>query len=108
MEELLSVKEWLRAANTETGYTASPTTVTLAAPPTDANLRYRFVRIQAHDGDLLVEIGHENSAPAVPNGGSLRVRNGSEVFQLKAGGLTPSLKIAATTGTVNGAVIWGR
>lgn len=115
--DLLSVKEWspgdpgstFAAATAEQAFTTSPQTFTApaATQPYIANTRWRFVRIEAHDGDLIVTLGESGVGPAVPNGGGIHVRNGSEVFQLPGGG-TGQVQIVATAGTVHGAVIWGR
>jgi hypothetical protein len=65
---------------------------------------WRFVRIQALDGDLLVKLGV--GAQAAPGSGDILVLAGSaEIFQLADGG---TVNVAASVGTANGAVIWGR
>lgn len=109
----LSLTELVAENNAERAFGTSPTTVTMAAGLVNAmeGMDWRFVRIQAHDGDLLIEIGDANNAnrrAGAPNSGSRRVRNGTETFQLPAGTSRPEIQIAAVTGTVHGAVLWGR
>lgn len=72
---------------------------------------YRFIRIQAHDGDLLVSIGsvgtHGVAPVSPPNAGGLRVFQGTyQVFQLRQDG-TPSVRIFAAGATGHGSVQWG-
>lgn len=106
--ELLSVKEWLPAHQAQVGYVAQ----TQETPPvvTDPNQFYRFARVQAHDGVLLVRtVKNGGATPAAGSAlstGDIRIPAGGDfTFQLSYGMTVYLLPLA---GTVNGAVIWGR
>ena len=113
LNELLSVKEWKPAHANKVGYTTTPTVETPPVPPNDSAgavqpfLAYRFARVQALDGDLLVRlVNAKDTPPGALLDGEYRVTNGTtEVLQMAFGAV---LYIGTVTGTVNGAVIWGR
>lgn len=110
--ELLSVAVWSPAHAAQVLYVVGGT---LEAPPAVAanpdgtaalGLRWRFVRVQAHDGVLAITID-KGGAAAVPGTGSIRIAAGtSETFILPEG--SPSVNVAGVGGSVNGALVWGR
>ena len=117
INELLSVREWKPAHVNKVAYGTTPIVETPPVPPVDSFgsaqpfLNYRFARVQALDGDLVVRLVNSlDTPPALTPGtlldGEFRVANGtSEVLQLAYGA---KLYIATIAGVTNGVVIWGR
>lgn len=116
--DLLSVKEWLPANAAEVSYTnlsatqVSPPASGTATVPVDSDgkvqtqLFWRFGRIQAHDGNLLVGLRKAGDAAPTLSTGNIKVFNGtSETLQIPPGG---SLYLQGETAATKGAVIWGR
>lgn len=115
--ELLSCKETLAAHAAQASYTTTPTVEIPPAPPVDsagANqgfLNWRFAFLQSFDGDLWVQVVNpRDTPPALTPGtvgtGQFVVHSGGErVLQLAFGAV---LYIASASGTVHGAVVWGR
>lgn len=111
---LLSVKEWVPAHPAEVSYAASPT-VTQETPPQPGNdpqgsrmayMAFRFARVEAHSGDLLMRVVKLNGAAPTMGTGDIHVSAGtSEVFQLNDG---DTVYLQGASGATTGAVIWGR
>lgn len=114
--ELLAVKEWTPAHAAQVGYTTGGALETPPAPPANPNtadtyvqthLAYRFARVQARNGNLLVRVLKPTDAQNPTLGsGDLCVFNGTaDVFQLPYGG---TIFVGGDGATVNGSVVWGR
>lgn len=107
--ELLSVKEWAVAHAAQVAYAAAATSQeTPPVPAPDvAYLAYRFARVHAIDGALLVRVLRNGDAlPGALGTGDFRIFIGtSETLQIPYKG---SLAIMGAGVLTQGSVVWGR
>ncbi len=103
---VLVANDWKRASDNEVAFT----TVQDITSPVAFRGNIRFARIQAHDGDLYIEVRKSSEKGPTANTGSIRVTQGSPLTiqtPRVSGTEDIVISIRSVTGTVNGAVIWG-
>jgi hypothetical protein len=101
MIEILYAADWRTHKETEQSYTSTPTDET--SPTKGA----RFARIQAHDGDLCIEVRAKRDKGPVANTGSYRCFQGPTVIQLPRADDVIVISIISASGTVKGSIQWG-